>query len=85
MKLYFNGLELEADYTPAEKGTKDKFGQRIEPDTPAEIDFTDIEIICGKTLIEYLYENFYYELLNQATGIVKGLKHEVEAEKLRNC
>lgn len=44
-------LEVEFDYSPAHRGSRDKYGAPLEPDEPEECDITEVyhageEILC---------------------------------------
>lgn len=68
MRLFFKGMEVTVSYTPATKGNRNQWGQLTEPDTPADIEITDVEFLNKKLIINMVYENFYHELLDKSTG-----------------
>lgn len=43
-------LSVAYDYTPECKGSRDRWGQPVEPDTPAELEITNLEIESGSLL-----------------------------------
>ena len=83
MKLFYQGIEIEADYTRRVEGARSRGGIKTEPDTPAEIDISSVKLASQKLFINYLYEKCYDDLLDQANGIAYCEREEAAAEALR--